>query len=382
MKEDKIQKFLQMEYRADFFKIKIEDVFIWKYFREEIYNLLLEHNYQTETRVGKSHGILKNIKFLVKQLWVIFFEKNNCVHKADVLFCNFPRKTKIDGKYVCTQLERLVQDVQQTKMIIEYPFWIEDIAYNKAHFDYEDNSLFFTDKMEIQACLNVLFNFYKYRKFKKYNREKVNQFIDIIENEMNIIINRKRMWGQMFFFCNYEKNIRPKIDKLLKLIEPKCFIEVYTPNRQLAVFNEVCHENGISVIDIQHGALNHYEPIMYSYYKKCQYPHLGDFILVFGKYWKNKNNFHLSSEKIYVIGNPFLERMKKKINLSNQEYVLILSQTRYHKLFIELCEKLLEKSNCKIVLKLHPYEYAYYLNQEYVNLEKKGVTVVCGLEQT
>lgn len=47
--------------------------------------------------------------------------------------------------------------------------------------------------------MNVLFNFYKYRKFKKYNREKVNQFIDIIENEMNIIINRKECGTDVFF---------------------------------------------------------------------------------------------------------------------------------------------------------------------------------------
>lgn len=379
MKED-IELFLETEKSYNFFDLEIENVLIWKYIREDIYNLFLEREYKTERRVAITHNYLRKLQFYISQLRFLF-SKNNCnIMKADLLFCNFPRKIKINGRYSCIQLEEIIKNCIHSKFVIEYPFWIEDNSYEKAHFNVEEKDIFFTDKMELQACIGSLLNGYKFLFFLYVNSIKIHQLIEVIEHELEIKINKRKLYKKLFFCCYYEKIMKTKVKRLLNKIKPKCFIEVYTPNRELAIFNEVCHELEIPIIDIQHGALNYYEPIMYSYSEKRQYLHLSDYIFLLGEYWKNKPNFHLKDEKLYVVGSPFLEYTKNEKMTRRKEFVLILSQTRYHKYFIELCEYLAENLNCKIVLKLHPYENAYYEKGEYKKIEEKGVKVVHGLE--
>ncbi len=75
---------------------------IWKYIREDIYNLFLEREYKTERRVAITHNYLRKLQFYISQLRFLF-SKNNCnIMKADLLFCNFPRKIKINGRYSCS----------------------------------------------------------------------------------------------------------------------------------------------------------------------------------------------------------------------------------------------------------------------------------------
>ncbi len=101
MKED-IELFLETEKSYNFFDLEIENVLIWKYIREDIYNLFLEREYKTERRVAITHNYLRKLQFYISQLRFLF-SKNNCnIMKADLLFCNFPRKIKINGRYSCS----------------------------------------------------------------------------------------------------------------------------------------------------------------------------------------------------------------------------------------------------------------------------------------
>lgn len=71
MKED-IELFLETEKSYNFFDLEIENVLIWKYIREDIYNLFLEREYKTERRVAITHNYLRKLQFYISQLGFCF----------------------------------------------------------------------------------------------------------------------------------------------------------------------------------------------------------------------------------------------------------------------------------------------------------------------
>lgn len=155
LKMKSIEKFLNLEADLDLFDLQIDQVSIWKYIREFIYDKYLEKSFNVESRVAK---ISKKNNFF--WLWLdtlrYFIKRDTESISSDILFCNFPRKIRVNGDYICQYICDYYEATNFSKMLIEYPLWIEDNSYKKAHFDSKCNEkIYYTDYEEITACLYV-----------------------------------------------------------------------------------------------------------------------------------------------------------------------------------------------------------------------------------
>lgn len=385
MDNKELEEFLFFESKKCF-DYKIDNILIWKYLREFVYDQYIHKIYNTENRVAEFSKIKFGF-FFIGQLYKIFSLKDKIVPK-DILFLVFPRKTLVNQQYYCTQLQPLIDKFKNDCWILENPFWIEDKSYLTSHFTPQEKNMTYTDKIEIRHRLRMVFlNLFKGKKFKTQYYEEITSFCDYINKNLGININVDELIKQIFWYVSFEKYASKYYEKILKQLSPKCLIEVYTPNHQIALLNTVAHKLGIPVIDIQHGAIGNYEPIMYSYYQKRSYAHLSDYIFVFGDYWKRKSNFHVNSNCVIPVGIPFLENNVKKMRLYTEKTntIVIISQARYSKLFYDLALTLQRdykiSSQNKILLKLHPYEYSLYKQGYYKNLENEGIQVAAGLNK-
>ena len=385
MKNSELEKFLFFESK-ECFDYKIDNVLVWKYLREDVYDQYMHKVYNTADRVT-GFSKFKFGLFFLKELYKIF-DDNDRVSPKDIVFLTFPRKTLINGQYCCTQLEPLINQVKDRCWILENPFWLEDKSYRVSHFSEKQKNMTYTDNIEILHRLRMPFLIlFKRRKFRKKYYEKLASFCHDINRNLGIDINVDDIFQKVFWYVCFEKYAFMFYQKILKRLDPKCIVEVYTPNHQIALLNTVAHELKIPIIDVQHGAIGEYEPIMYSYYQKRPYAHLSNYIFVFGEYWRTKKNFHVFDEQIMPVGVPFLEEYAKNCLKCNKEKntIVLISQARYSSLFYNLAAALQGNSEIssknKILLKLHPYEYSLYKQGYYKNLEKQGVWVCAGLEK-
>lgn len=380
-KNVEIERFLAYEDNYGF-SFAIDNVKIWKYIREYIYDSYINCQFQTEDRVYK----FKEWKFrlyLALQFYKIFIPEKK-VNKKDLVILSFPRHVKVKNKYICIQFEAIMKALKNDFFLIENPFWIEDKSYLISHFSKRKCNYIFTDKNELS--FRFIFPFIKIiwkDFFRRKYKNKINSWLASINFNLGLNIKEKEFFDFIFYYYCFEKYSTNYYLKLLSKINPKCILEVYTPNHQIALLNTVAHRLKIPIIDLQHGAIGEYEPIMHTYARKGQYEHLYDYIFMFGKYWCNKRNSHLEKECMIPVGVPFLEKLELEVkkNHTKKDTILIISQTRYSDVFFKIAKKIKGEEGLnkyKIILKLHPYEHAKYKLGKYKELTDSGVEVICG----
>ena len=379
---DRIEFFLQFE-EIECFSFKVNGVYIWKYFREEAYDNYIHNIYKTSERVSKRDP--KKIKKYLKSQYFKVFKYHYRLKKKNLVFLSFPRKVLVEGQYICTQLKDII-DKYDDYYIVENPFWIEDYSYEIAHFSAYDKNEIYTDYFEMRTRLFIPFlKVFLWRFFKQKNQIAIYNWIDNINNSLNLNIDKEKWLHRVFYYVYFEKYALKFYGRVLKRIQPQCLIEIYTPNHQIAAINTVCHKLNIPIVEIQHGAIGQYEPIMYSYASKKNKDHLSDYLLTFGDFWNQKKNYHFSQNNIISVGSPFLET-KKKERFNHDVFcnILIISQGRYSDLIKNIALQIRANedfSEFNVILKLHPYEHSKYLNGEYQNLIEQGIEVFSGTDR-
>ena len=144
------------------------------------------------------------------------------------------------------------------------------------------------------------------------------------------------------------------------------------------VLNQVAHEKGIYVIELQHGTMakNH---IAYHYESDGNIKNLPDEILFFSDYWKNMVKLP-SNVELVSTGFPYFETQKEKYpsKLHTKQTILFISQgtigVYLSQFAVELFSKI-DKNKYKIMYKLHPGEY-FEWEKRYPWLKQSEVNVI------
>lgn len=377
-----LNKLHEIEEKHNLFNHKVSKVNVWKYIRNDFYNLLLSTEYESESifKQTKNANIEKRflaikayLRYQFKQLF-----KAEIIEQKDVIVFSFPRKLKIDGKFICPYTH-YIKEKLNSFIAFERPLWIEDTSHSLKGINNKND--YFLDWIEGKYYLNLHTG--KYKKDIKY--PKINSLIDILKSEVRNL-DRQKFQDMIIESIIFELTALPIYSDLLEKIKPKLLIEVYTPGKHLAVLNEVANERNIPIIDVQHGAIGDVEPAMYSYKRKKQYKHLFNHIFLFGDSWKRKSNFHVKNDRLHAIGNVYLEKFASKMPLEKDEKirVLIVSQTRFTNLFITITNSLADLLDTKkydLTLKLHPFEHSISLDLKKNNIINENVRIESGLDK-
>lgn len=154
----------------------------------------------------------------------------------------------------------------------------------------------------------------------------------------------------------------PIFRRLLRRISPKITLLVCSYSKEN--FIEACHEENVTVVELQHGPITPYS-VAYTMpaYKNIQklFP---DYLLVFGNLWRDVNHFPIPNENIIVTGFPFfeLERRKLNANSNKKKQIVFISQPtigdRLSRIAMDTANLLGDKWS--VVYRLHPNEFGVW----------------------
>ena len=364
-------KILKIESENELFQWEINGIFVWEIIRHKIYSIGL---YQTLESDNKNKNAsyryilyylnLKKIFNAVKKLAnsiVLnpFFNKN----KVDALVFESSRKLVFNESYIDPYTKFMCDDfIKTNKSFTKYQ---SSYAFDKlAKRDFSTKSI---DLIYLLSALRSKFSSFVFTNTqlskieaieKIFNQElalKLNLKI-LIENEMKLFVNTG-----VFF------------DGLLKRKKPK---EIYIVNFcDKAPLIAKAKENGIKVIDIQHGLISSND-IIYHYpnVKEGSLCYFPDQFLVWSTIWSGISKIPLTNENIIAYGNSYLEQQKKKYShiAKNKKQIIIISQPALtDKIATETLLNINNFKSYKVLYKLHPIEYSLESKNEIISELKK-----------
>jgi hypothetical protein len=406
-----------LEEKYDLNHMKVQGVYIWQLIRIYVY-------YEISRKIGVFGSPQQGkVTFFDKIFSFLPFIKNslfsnplNGNYHKNILIFDHPRKVKHTGSYKDIYTHFLIDDLKN----IEYGNDINDIndindmansyeviesPYLNKHEGKKEDYIKYNDRILLGSYIykkinNLKLRTYETDKIAKLQRELVFNFnieIDLFNIVHNHILDFKYQYKQY--------------DKLFKKRKTKYVFVVVAYENQAMI--AAAHNNGIEVIELQHGTISKYH-LGYNYPNpEDRYlDYFPDKILSFGEYWKEVANYPIDEKDIIAMGFPYLEKNIESYinNTKNKKQIVFISQGvigKYlSKFAYDLAIKLNEKDDKKnykkddkkndgekdgekdgennntqynIIYKLHPGEYANWRNdyKKLVEAEKlKNFTVI------
>lgn len=321
-----------------------------------------------------------NIRNVIGDFFAILFNtitKGFIKHEPNnIVFLNHERRIWNGSNYECIYTDDLIQ--YYNALAIER-------TYLHRHLKpIPTQKILYTDKMEVISNLWSVFNVniknHNYKKLLKQLDAELGQALKEIDYLENIKLDTINIY--IFILKQYYiyQSKRKYFENLVRIIKPRLVVEVVSYNMDCMIMNELASRYHYKTIELQHGTIgkNH---ISYNYPKGTenieQLPHV---ILAFSNFFF-KNNY-LPNVKIYEVGYPYLEKMKKKYpaKCHNIKTILFISQPttgkKLSEVAIELSRYICDKKiPLRIIYRLHPGELLNW-ETKYSALKYSNIEVV------
>jgi hypothetical protein len=364
------KKFLSLEDELDLFNIKIAGVYFWERMRVELFYYLLEKSgvsgqHHTKTKGRFSHlvktGILSIPNFFLKNPYLIT--------KKEILFFGHQRrKLDDDDKWVDLYCDPIIENLNYSYVLIE--------AYHiNTHLKpVKTKNIRYLDFIVLLAVIKRLLRIDRFS-FSEDEKKILLEIQKEIESNFKIKID-------LLKFCKdrllLRKSYLPLFKILLRRIRPKIVITVVSYSPLVEVLCEVCKEQKIPIVELQHGVISQYHKGYSFSGPKRKKRAFVDYIFVFGDFWIKSIEFPINKERIFSLGYPYLEKeIKKHLGVTKKRQILFISSgdigIPLSKFAVELSNNNLH--NYTIVYKLHPGEYHRW-KRIYPWLKKSNIKVI------
>ena len=360
---------LEIEEGCGLFDKELDGICYWACQRDYVYRLINEKKNQVEVYSDKNaRGLLGKVRVAGSILGCML--KSCRVRQAPLLFIVHPRRQKKGDSYECIYTSALAEGFEDSLSMEFYSFHGHKLPAAEKDTLYMDSHQLLP---EFRGLLESRLNTGKYKgyleRLLKDCREPVAAMLrayGVSEAETVSIIKAVAKRQTIYYYK------RPVYRKLLKKINPRAVVEVISISPNVAVMNDVAHELGIPVIELQHGPVDE-SFFHYNYGKTQAKPQFPDHICVFSKYWKDYSHMPIPKENIRVTGFPFFERSlrqyegrKKKSGILT---VCFLSQPTIGKWLADMAADFIELGgDYRVIYKLHPSEYSSW-RRDYPRLE-------------
>ncbi len=365
------EKIWDLENEYDLLNKEIEGVKVWQLTRFIVYSEIAE---KTGT-FTKPHTIKNSWSDKIKAFPSYFHNtliKNPLSgnYEKEILIFDHPRKIAIDGDNIDIYTKYYIDELDDDKYdVIERPYLNKHISKKEKNRKYLDY-LYLVSYLPIELS-----------EVKFINKDLI--WIQKLQNEINTYFDIEIDLVKLFsmniikYKCYYKFYL-----KLLEKRKCKTVVLVvsYLPiNIPLIA---AAKENGIQVIEIQHGTIGPYH-LGYNFPNyDSELAYFPDIFYSFGEYWSETIEFPIDKENIIPYGFPHLKnRIKQYEQISKiDKQILFISQgaigKELSKFAYEVAQALDEYS---IIYKLHPGEYDRW-KDEYKELvlasKLKNVTVI------
>lgn len=177
---------------------------------------------------------------------------------------------------------------------------------------------------------------------------------DAIEAEFGLSVELAELIEQKVIKSKAKK---PLFDLLLRRLDPE--IVLLTCSYGQETFIKSCKQNGVPVVELQHGAIDPHHP-GYSFpgdRSKSLFP---DYLFVWGEFWRENIEYPIPADRVFAVGFPHQEEQANKYrSLESQDQIVFISQPsvgeEISKFAVDLAAD--DRLSAKIVYKVHPKRY-------------------------
>lgn len=371
-----LEWFLQLEERHNLMALEIEGEKVWQALRSRICLDLTQRAVFKETSTRSSSGKLR--KMFVKRI-VQNLARNTRRHpiftakRADVLVINHPRRVMVDGVYDCMYTDELLAQADFSYRVFELPFQGRHLSPVRTKNLIYNDLAFLVGK--VKAVWHVR---------RRTLSSEIRALLQDVDREVIEEIGEPLAVGGIEAYLHrwawVLRSLRPMVGRLFDRVQPKMLLELVNYSPEVQLFNQVAHERGIEVVELQHGSIGAHH-VGYRMHPNAVNQGTPDYLLLYGEYWKRNIQWPIPEENLVTTGFPYLESLEERYRAEDSEErkeILIISQHSVGmplaKLAFEL-DQLLGEKGFRVVLKLHPLESGNW-KETYPFLVESGVHVV------
>jgi len=342
------ESFLELEKRAGFFDIEIDDVPVWERIRHSVYRDIkqsLEIEGQAHATSNAESASRKYLHAL-KALAVSGVSRNPLFSgKHDIFIYGHQRRKQLDdGRWWDIYFDPIYEEIDLDYVHLENQYQNEHLTPAR------------TENLRYREFIYYLAHLWRMvglglPALTERDLEQARYIETEITAEFGVELNfEDRIRRQL----ELREPLRRLYRTMLKRIDPEIVLLVVGYGRD--TFVETCQEMGIPVVELQHGVI-HDRKLEYTYSDKELFP---DYLFVWGEFWKERIEFPIPDDHVVPVGYPYLEQAAGRYaDVPSQEQLLFISQGPFgeqlSRLAVEVDQHPAIEHN--IVYKLHPGEY-------------------------
>ena len=362
-----IDDFLAIEKELRLNSFQIDGFYIWNYIRTTLYKKMVDAlNDNGEAFDQYSLTIKKCVSSAVN--CILKTEYKFPKNRHDILIMCHPRRVLVENKYESIYTDFIAE---------HYDALSVEIPYRGSHFTPPtSNSVFYLDYLFASRALEMKINKYSTNgEIEKFTYLICNLFRERFHFEIDVNWLRSyilKLIARYKYTYNY-------FARMVKSVNPKIIIEVVYYNFENMVMNEVAHDLGVKVIELQHGVTGRYH-CAYNFASCFEVKQLPDEVWFFSEAWANSVRLPSYVKRKSVGFHHFDEmREKYKIKEKRNSIIFISSGTVGNSLSLFAVEAIQyirhNNLNYELIYKLHPGEYSSW-KEKYPWLEGAGINVV------
>jgi hypothetical protein len=344
-----VDEFLRAEENQGAFSIEINDINIWERIRTICFRRLLsesELGYKASTGASDDN-INKYITGVAKWIKSLAVKNPFFMQDSEFLFIGTPRrKPREDGYMWDIYCDPILHSLNLDYVYTEPPYMFSHKKPAKTENIRYLDAITYTSVVQRKLGLAEC-------KLSQSEINSLSQLEDALYSVFDVSVDIQDIASKKL---SERKSRKWLYDYLLRKVDPKVAVTVAGAFKH--TFIEVCKENGIPVVELQHGGGHHNHP-SYSYPDDVDLECFPDYLFVFGEFWKDTVDYPIPQEDIYPIGYPYLESEKGKYSdIKSRKRVIFSSQWTIGEELSRFAANLSKRdTDYDVVYKLHPKEY-------------------------
>src|SRR5690554_669839 len=212
--------------------------------------------------------------------WKYWIFRNPLIglRKRDLLVLNHQRRVKNGDYFDCIYTDSLLKN-------IDYSYYVFEKPLLEKHFNpVMTESLKYFDYINFMVTIKkrVIKGLFRFS-LERYQKEKIEAIVTEINRKFNSNLDQAKVIQLVESVYLTYKISRKYYKRILDKVEPKAIVEVVSYATDRFIINELAHEKGIPIIELQHGTMGKYH-IAYNFAEKIDLPTFPDFIFSFGRF--------------------------------------------------------------------------------------------------
>lgn len=370
--ESVTRSFLEMELDLDLFEWAIDGVPVWERLRFDVHKAILEGTGVLDEPHASTGQTDRRGR--IRDLVEAFTVRNPLFSRdADIVVLGHPRRKRLDdGHWWNVRCDPVVHRLDSRWVLLE-----SSMGHGHSRPPRTER-LRYLDAVELPARVRLRLD---RSRLAASDRALLTRVRETIDDRFDVDVDVRARARRVRAF---RRSHLPWYVSLLERLDPEIVVLTVSYGYARETQIEACRRLGIPVVELQHGVIDPYHP-GYSFpgpeRDKCAFP---DYLLVYGRFWRDAVEYPLPEERVRPVGHPFLERQARTYqDRSERDQFVFVSQgaigRRLSKFAAELASNPAFEHD--IVYKLHPAETERY-PEEYPWLASADLRVSDGSDQS